>query len=67
MTDDRTGGKPGDLEAYLDAALALAGLPLESGLRPRVLMHLETALAMGRLVESFPLPDEAEPAPVYRP
>ncbi|GAB4072391.1 DUF4089 domain-containing protein [Ancylobacter sonchi] len=67
MTDDRTGRRPGDLGAYLDAALALAELPLEAVLRPRVLMHLDMALAMGRLVEDFPLPDEAEPAPVYRP
>ncbi|MDR6952767.1 hypothetical protein J2X65_002126 [Ancylobacter sp. 3268] len=67
MTDDRTGSEPGDLGTYLDAALALAGLPLEAGLRPRVLMHLHTALEMGRLVLDFELPDEAEPAPVYRP
>lgn len=56
-----------DLGEYLDSALAIAGLPLEDVLRPRVLMHLETALKMGRLVSDFPLPDEAESAPVYRP
>ncbi len=53
--------------ALLDAGLSVAGLPLEPELRPRVLMHLETAAAMAALVMTFPLPDEAEPAPVYRP
>ncbi|WP_428029209.1 DUF4089 domain-containing protein [Ancylobacter sp.] len=56
-----------NLGAFLDAGLKLAGLPLEPELRPRVLMHLETAVAMAGLVTAFDLPDEAEPAPVYQP
>lgn len=56
-----------DLGAFLDSGLRLAGLPLEAELRPRVLMHLATALTMLELVAEFPLPDEAEPAPVYVP
>ncbi len=56
-----------DLGMFLDAGLRIAGLPLEEELRPRVLMHLETAVAMAKLVAGFPLPDEAEPAPVYVP
>ena len=55
------------LGAFLDAGLKVAGLPLEPELRPRVLMHLETAVAMAALVTQFSLPDEAEPAPVYQP
>ena len=57
----------GDIGDFLDAGLKVAGLPLEEELRPRVLMHLETALAMAKLVSEFSLPDEAEPAPVYVP
>lgn len=53
--------------ALLDAGLALQGLPLEPALRPRALMHLETAVAMAGLVTGFALPDEAEPAPVFVP
>ncbi|WP_250152583.1 DUF4089 domain-containing protein [Ancylobacter radicis] len=53
--------------ALLDGGLALQGLPLEETLRPRVVMHLETAIAMAALVAGFALPDDAEPAPVYRP
>lgn len=55
------------LAALLDGGLAVQALPLEETLRPRVLMHLKTAVAMAALVTDFPLPDEAEPAPVYRP
>lgn len=57
----------GDLGAYLDAALGIVDLPLESELRPRVLMHFETAAQMAALVLAFPLSDEAEPAPVFVP
>ncbi|HSI42407.1 MAG TPA: DUF4089 domain-containing protein [Xanthobacteraceae bacterium] len=56
-----------DLPAYLDAALALVDLPLEPELRPRVLLHLGLAAAMAGEVMTFPLSDEAEPAPVYQP
>ncbi|MDF2996371.1 MAG: hypothetical protein K0R27_2008 [Xanthobacteraceae bacterium] len=55
------------LGAFLDATLAVAGLPLEAELRGRVLMHLGIAAGMADLVLGFPLPDEAEPAPVYQP
>lgn len=53
--------------ALLDGGLAVQQLPLEETLRPRVLMHLTTAIAMGALVTGLELEDEAEPAPVYRP
>lgn len=59
--------QPAGLSAYLDAALALVDLPLEPALRPRVLIHLDIAAGMAAQVLSFPLPDEAEPAPVYVP
>ena len=57
----------GDLGVFLDAALKVVDLPLEPELRPRVLMHFETAAHMASLVLSFPMSDEAEPAPVYVP
>lgn len=56
-----------DLATFLDAALAVARLPLEAELRERVLMHLGIAAGMADLVLDFPLSDEAEPAPVYQP
>lgn len=56
-----------ELGAFLDAALAVARLPMEPELRQRVLMHLGIAAGMAELVLDFPLEDEAEPAPVYQP
>lgn len=67
MQSAATGEGESACGALLDAGLTVAGLPLEPELRPRVLMHLETAAAMAALVTAFALPDEAEPAPVYRP
>lgn len=55
------------LATYLDAALDLLALPVEPELRERVLMHFTIAAQMGDLVMSFPMSDEAEPAPVYVP
>jgi hypothetical protein len=43
-----------DAEAYVGAAAALIGLPIDPA-------------QMAALVMEFPLPDEAEPAPVFRP
>lgn len=64
---DEEGARAQALAGLLDAGLALQGLPLELELRPRVLMHLQAALAMADLVNGFPLPDEAEPAAVFVP
>lgn len=64
---DKGAAEDGEPGALLDAGLAVHGLPLEASLRPRVVMHLATAIAMARLVAAFSLPDEAEPAPVYIP
>lgn len=55
------------LEAHLDAATALLGLTVASDWRPSVLAHLSATMAAARLVEAFPLDDEAEPAPIFTP
>ena len=56
-----------DAEAYVDAAAALIGLPIDAAHRPGVAINLERLAQMAALVMEFPLPDEAEPAPVFRP
>ncbi len=55
-----------DLDDYIDAAARLLGLPLGAASRPDVKAHLATILALGALVDAFPLPDDAEPAPIFR-
>ena len=59
--------QPFDPEAYVDAAAALIGLTIDPAHRPGVVVNLERIAQMAALVMEFPLPDEAEPAPVFRP
>ena len=59
--------QPFDAEAYVDAAAALIGLTIDPAHRPGVVANLERIAQMAALVMEFPLPDEAEPAPVFRP
>ena len=56
-----------DADAYVDAAAALIGLPIDPAHRPGVVLNLERIAQMAALVMDFPLPDETEPAPVFRP
>ena len=60
-------GQPFDPEAYVDAAAALIGLPIDPALRRGVVVNLERIAQMAALVMEFPLPEDAEPAPVFRP
>ena len=56
-----------DATAYVDAAAALIGLPLDPAHRPGVVLNLERIAQMAALIAEVPLPDAAEPAPVFRP
>jgi hypothetical protein len=56
-----------DVEAYVDAAAKLVGLPLGLEHRPGVVLNLERVAQMAALVMSFPLPDETEPAAIFEP
>ena len=54
------------LDAMLEAgALALA-LPIEPDWRPAIKANLAVNLQMAALVAEFPLPDETDPAPIFR-
>lgn len=53
------------LDSYIAAAVAALGLPLEAEWRPAVKANLAVTLKHAALVEEFPLPDTAEPAPVF--
>jgi hypothetical protein len=54
-----------ELDAYLDAAAKALGLTLAPEWRDAVRANLAVTFAMGALVTGFPLPDEADPAPVF--
>jgi hypothetical protein len=46
---------------------ALVGLPISPADLPAVTVALGVLLEVARLVTDFPLPDDVEPAPVFRP
>jgi hypothetical protein len=54
------------LDHMIDGAAALLGLAIEPEWKPAVRLNLDAILRQGRLVEEFALPDEAEPASVFR-
>jgi 1-carboxybiuret hydrolase subunit AtzG-like len=56
-----------DAAAYVDAAAALIGLPLDPAHRPGTVLNLQRIAEMAALVMAFPLPDDTEPAPVFLP
>ena len=55
----------GSLDDYIDSVTKALGLLVEEPWRPAVRANLEVSLRLGRLVDEFTLPDEAEPASVY--
>jgi hypothetical protein len=59
--------KPADATGALVAASGQAlGLPLDPAWLEAVAFNLRLILRHAALVDEFPLPDEAEPAPVFR-
>jgi len=54
------------LDAFIDAAAVTLDLPLEPAWKPAVKANLEVTLRHAAAYADFPLPDEAEPAPVYK-
>jgi hypothetical protein len=55
------------IAAHVDAALALAGIAMAPEWRDSVLANFKTITAAAQFVMAFPLDDEAEPGPVFRP
>lgn len=56
-----------DLDDFITAGAALLGIPIAPEWQPAVRMHLAVSLTHAAAVVDFPLPDDAEPAPVFRP
>lgn len=57
--------KPHPLDGYILGAAKALELKIDPSWMPSVRANLDVTLKMGALVASFPLADEAEPAPVY--
>ena len=54
------------LDDFIEAAAAALDLPLEAGWRPAVKANLEVTLRHATTVAELKLPDESEPAPVFK-
>jgi hypothetical protein len=55
-----------ELDAWLDANSVLLGITVAPEWRDTVLLHLRITRDMARTILNFPLPDEADPASVFR-
>lgn len=55
------------LDAAIDPMLALMNLKIDESWRPEILANFQVNQRMVRLVMDFPLGDDADAAPVFRP
>jgi hypothetical protein len=54
------------LDDFIVAAARALGLPVENAWRGAIAANLRVTLAFAEAVEAFPLPDDAEPAPIFK-
>ena len=53
------------LDSLIEAAAEALALPVDPAWMPSIRANLDVTLKLALLVDAFPLPDEAEPAPVF--
>lgn len=54
------------LDDMVDAGAQALGIPLDPLWKSEVKTQLQVILRHGALVDEFPLPDDLEPAPVFK-
>ncbi len=54
------------LDDYIDAVARALKLPIEAAWKPGVRANLDVSLQLAGLVDEFPLPDDTEPAGIFR-
>ena len=54
------------LDDFIAAASVALDLPLDPAWKASVKANLEVSLRLANLVAEFALPDEAEPAPIFK-
>jgi hypothetical protein len=55
-----------NLDALIAASARTLDLPVDPAWYPAIRFNLDVTFRLATLVAAFPLPDEAEPAPVFR-
>ena len=58
--------KTDPLDAYIDSAAAALGVPIDPAWKPAIRANLDVTFKLAALVGENELPDDAEPAPVFR-
>jgi hypothetical protein len=56
----------GPVGEFIDAAARALDLTIEPAWKPEIEANLEVTLRLAAAFAEFPLPDDAEPAPVFR-
>ena len=51
---------------FIEAAAKALNIPLDPAWKPAIRGDHEITLKLARLIEEFSLPDDSEPAPVYK-
>jgi len=54
------------LDDFIEAAASAFGLPLDAAWKPAVKANLDVTLKHAATVAEFRLPDDAEPAPIFK-
>jgi hypothetical protein len=57
---------PDPLDEFIEAAARVLEIPLDPGWKPAVKSNLEVTLKHAAAVAEFDLPDDAEPAPIFK-
>ena len=58
--------KHSPLDTYIDAAAAALNIPVQPEWKSEIRANLEVIFKLGALVAEKELPDDAEPAPVFK-
>jgi hypothetical protein len=54
------------LDAYIDSTAAALGIPIKAAWKPTIRANLDVTFRFAALVGEKGLPDDAEPAPVFK-
>jgi hypothetical protein len=57
---------PDNLDSYIDSAAQALGLAVEPAWKPGIRANIEVTFMLAALVAEKALPDDAEPAPVFK-
>jgi hypothetical protein len=58
--------KTDPFDSYIDSAAAALGIPIDPAWKPTIRANLDVTFKLATLVAEKELPDDAEPAPVFK-